>query len=180
MKKKIKAIFNNKGMSLIEALVSLVLTFVVIMGVLQVSLYTTKLYHSQRIQSEQFLILENVEELITSKIRYAQNVYIGSSLDVSIIGFSGDMLHCNNVGTLYFKRAMDTNLSAVSGIESGQFYNVEVVFDKHSDDVLKAHIKVSDENSNSTENTIYCNILNFEITGKVLNDPTENTTVWFD
>lgn len=167
---KFKILKDNKGLTLVEMMVSLVLMAIVTVAVLQIFTYSMNAYNKQMIQSEQLIILEETERNITDFLRYAQSVEVADSLDIGIDGKSNSYAIYTDTTDNSFryieKDKTEAEAIALTGGDGNITYNVEVLFRYYTDDVLEAKITVFDDlNKNTMSSTIHCKILNMSIAG---------------
>lgn len=153
---------NNRGVTLVEMIVSMLIALLVTVAVLQFFLFATKLYREQQIQNEQLTIIEGVEEMITTYLRYADTAAVSGSGGTAPSGWLS--LYTENGGLFH-----SSNPSVpLAGGDLGLGQMVEVVFRPDGDDVLMATIRVYDSDGHESTQTIHCRLLNLTINGNTI------------
>lgn len=152
---------NNKGMTLVELVVSMCVSLMIVAGVFQLGIMCSIAYANQRIQTEQMLILETIEFAITDELRYAQdvelsNTYAGTIANNGLFSNSGDLYYLNTSSS-----TSSTSSTVLAGRTNGLLHDVEVIFNKIDDDIISAYIRVYNDDGKQVSKTIYCKIMNF-------------------
>lgn len=155
---------NDKGFTLVETLVTIVIMSIVIATVFYLFTFTSVQYRNQQTKTYQMLIATSIEEFIKSELRYAINI----SDSTEQTGY--EYLECKN-DTLF----TNNNVQIFSDtFSSGQY--VDVKFNRINDYSLGVAINISNNSGIETKYDIVCKLLNMELyneTLPVINDSTK-------
>lgn len=164
---------NNKGMTLVEMIVSLLITSIITVAVLQFCVFSANMYENQTIQNEQLIVLEHIEQTITDYLRYATHAEI--SKDTVNVEPNNKAIYTEELYNALFYIEYDSagaeiDRRVLAGGASSLGYDVSVEFTKMSDEVLAAYITIKDSSTNnSVSKMIYIKLLNFS--SNILNSP---------
>lgn len=92
-----KKIWNHDGYTMVEVIVSMAIAVLIIGAIIQLIYFTMYSYTFQDIKSRQYLVMEQLEWLVSREMRYSDEIYITDE-DFTVYGDDYAMIEADSTG----------------------------------------------------------------------------------
>lgn len=156
-----KLTIDNKGITLIEMVVSMAVGVIVLAAIIQMVLYGMRVYTYQVFENEQYNLFDHIEVIMSEELRYAESIYIDNS-SLSAYNEEYKQLKCGESG-ITIEYHNDQNILLDSSIYNR--HKIELEFKAVGNENLQVTVRLDTNSEMEFSETFTVKILNLNTLG---------------